>query len=364
VAIGQPVAIGARARLDPGLLDAACAVVAEGVEAGALPSAVLAVARSTETIRVEAFGACQADSIFLLASITKPIFATALMRLVERGRILLNTRVATVLPEFGQAAKDDVRLWHLLTHTSGLDEAWVTRAGGPPPRTHEQLLDLACAAPLQFRPGSRYAYCNPTFTVMAELIRRLDGRDHVRYLQEEVLDRLGMGDTTYTPPDSVRVSPVADAPWGADAESRAAWIGQATPSGGLWSTAADLVTFGRMLLGQGALRGYRVLAPATLREMTRLQTEGIPMASPLGDVGSAYGLGFSKAVMHGDNGPSRELRTPSGFGHGGATGAYLLVEPDLDLVIVFLTNRWGIDVPHQKRVFNTLIAAASIGASD
>jgi CubicO group peptidase (beta-lactamase class C family) len=119
-----------------------------------------------------------------------------------------------------------------------------------------------------------------------------------------------------------------------------------------------------MLLRDGALGGYRVLAPATLREMTRLQTGGIPMASPLGDVASAYGLGFSKAVMHGDNGPARELRSGSGFGHGGATGTYLLVEPDLDLVIVFLTNRWGIDVPHQKRVFNALVAAASAGAAD
>ena len=59
-------------------------------------------------------------------------------------------------------------------------------------------------------------------------------------------------------------------------------------------------------------------------------------SSPLGEVASAYGLGFSKAVMHGDNGPSRELRSASGFGHGGATGTYLLVEPEMDLVIVFL----------------------------
>jgi CubicO group peptidase (beta-lactamase class C family) len=345
--------------MDPTLLDAAYAVVGEGVAGGALPSCVLAVATAAELVRLEVFGPVAADSIFLLASITKPIFATAMMRLVERGRILLNTPVAAVLPEFGQAGKADVRLWHLLTHTSGLDEAWVLIQAGPAPRGAERLLELACAAPLQFRPGSRYAYCNPTFTVMAELIRRLDGRDHATFLRQEVLDPLGMRETTYEPPDSPRVAPVHDAPWGSDERARAAWIGQHSPSGGLWSTAADLVTFGQMLLRRGECGGYRVLAPATLDAMTQLQTAGIPTSSPLGAVASAYGLGFSKAVMHGDNGPSQELRRGTGFGHGGATGTYLLVEPELDLLIVFLTNRWGIDVPHQKQAFNSLIAAAS-----
>src|SRR5437763_17207795 len=83
------------------------------------------------------------------------------MRLVERGRVLLNTPVAEVVPEFGQAGKGDVRLWHLLTHTSGLDEAWVVREAGPAPRRPERLLALASAAPLQFRPASRYAYLQP-----------------------------------------------------------------------------------------------------------------------------------------------------------------------------------------------------------
>jgi CubicO group peptidase (beta-lactamase class C family) len=347
-------------RLDPVLLEAAYAVVAEGVASGALPSGVLAVATSTETARLEAFGPITPESIFLLASITKPIFATGLMRLVERGRVLLNTPAAQVLPEFAQARKGAVHLWHLLTHTAGLDEAWVLAQAGPAPRSPQRLLELAWAAPLQFRPGSRYAYCNATFAVLAELIRRLDGRDHATYLRQEVLEPLGMRETTYEPPESPRVIPVHDAPWGSDPAVRAAWIAQHSPSGGLWSTAADLVTFGQMLLGGGKRDGYRVLAPATLAAMTRLQTAGIPMSSASGEVASSYGLGFSKAVMHGDNGPSQELRTPSGFGHGGATGTYLLVEPELDLVIVFLTNRWGIDVPHQKQVFNAAIAAASV----
>jgi CubicO group peptidase (beta-lactamase class C family) len=267
-----------------------------------------------------------------------------------------------VLPDFAQLGKGDVRLWHMLSHTSGLDEAWVwSRAGAS--RDPARLLELACAAPLQFQPGSRYAYCNPTFNVMAEVIRHLDGRDHADYLSQEVLEPLGMHDTSYEPSNSPRVVTVHDAPWGTEPEQRAVWIAQRAPWAGLWSTAADLVIFGQMLLRGGQRDGYRVLAPATLRAMTDLQTAGIPMSSARGEVASAYGLGFSKAVMHGDNGPSRELRTATGFGHGGATGTYLLVEPELDLVVVFLTNRWGLDVPHQKQVANAIIAAASFGSS-
>ncbi len=176
-----------------------------------------------------------------------------------------------------------------------------------------------------------------------------------------------MLESSYVPPESPRVASLQDTPWGSDATRRAAWIAQHSPAGGLWSTAtrstSALVVFGQMLLHGGERGGHRVLRPATLRATTELQTDGIPMSSPLGEVASSYGLGFSKAVMHDDNGASRELRTARGFGHDGATGTCLLVEPEFDLAIVLLTNRWGVDVPHQKRIFNALIAAASVLAT-
>ena len=109
------------------MLDAAYAAIADGVAGGGLPSGVLAVANADELQRLEAFGPVAADSIFLLASITKPIFATSVMRLVERGRVLLDEPIAGMIPEFAANGKGDVRLWHLLTHTSGLDEGWIDR---------------------------------------------------------------------------------------------------------------------------------------------------------------------------------------------------------------------------------------------
>jgi CubicO group peptidase (beta-lactamase class C family) len=349
----------ARPGLESSLLDTAFAAVADGVASGALPSGVLAIANSDDVLRMEAFGPVAIDSIFLIASITKPIFAASVLRLVERGRVLLNEPVAQHIPEFAANDKSDVRLWHLLTHTSGLDEAWVSQIHGSERWKWPSMVARACAAPLQFPPGTRYAYCNPPFFVMADMVQRLTGTDHATYLRQAVLEPLGMHDTSFMPPDSARVVPVLDPPWRDDQE-KAAWIGLQNPAGGLWSTAADLVRFGQLLLHDGELDDYRVLAPATLRAMTTLQTAGIPTITGTGEFLSYYGLGFSKAGPASDRGPSPELRSPAGFGHGGATGTYLWIEPEFDLVFVFMTNRWAQEDTTLKRALNASIAAASI----
>jgi CubicO group peptidase (beta-lactamase class C family) len=281
------------------------------------------------------------------------------MRLVERGRVLLNEPVAHCIPEFAANGKGDVCLWHVLTHTSGLDDSLASQLYGAERGEWSSVVERVCAAPLQFRPGSRYAYCNASFIVMAELVQRLTGTDHASYLRESVLEPLGMHDTSYSPPESPRVVPVLDPPWG-DAENRAGWIALRHPAGGLWSTASDLVRFGQALLRDGELGDYRLIAPATLRAMTTLQTARIPSVTPAGDFNSYYGLGFSKAGPHSERGPSAELRSPGGFGHGGATGTYLWIEPEFDLLFVFLTNRWGNDDWTLKRALNATIAAASV----
>lgn len=345
-------------KLDSALLDSACATIRQGVDSGALPSGVLAIATADEVLRLEAFGPVATDSVFLIASITKPIFATGVMRLVERGRILLNEPVAQTLPDFGVNGKGDVRLWHLLTHTSGLNEGWVELARGPERWEWLRWLARVCAAPLSFPPGTRYMYCNSTFTCMAELVQRLTGQDYGEYLQQSVLEPLGMRDTAFVPAESQRLVPVLDPPW-LDDDHRPRWIGMRNPAGGLWSTAQDLIRFGQAFLRGGKLDGYQLLAPATLRVMTSLQTEGIASTTGAGEFQSYYGLGFSKAGRRGEPGPSAELRTPAGFGHGGATGTYLWVEPDMGLLFVFLSNRWGQDETVMKRALNAALAAAS-----
>lgn len=343
--------------LAPSRLDAAFDVVEQAVARTTLPSAVLAVADAQSVIRIQAFGPAREDSIFAIASITKPIFCTALMQLVERGLLLLNEPVTRLVPEFGAQGKGSIVLWHLLTHTSGLDENWTYLSGGSP--THascEQIVKVTCRAPLLFTPGSQYSYCNPSFLIMAEMMKRATGESHEAQLHARIFEPLHMASTSFAPPEAASVMPVLDPPWRDDAQ-RAAWIASKHPAGGLFSTADDLVRFGQMLLRRGA----PVLSPAAFQTMTSLHTAGIPNRTGQGEFASYYGLGFTKSGPGSDNGPSAELRTPQGFGHGGATGTYLWVEPALDLVFVFLTNRWGILDETFRRALNATIAARSAG---
>lgn len=230
------------------------------------------------------------------------------MRLVERGHLLLNDPVARHMPEFAANSKADVRLWHLLTHTSGLDQDWIAQLSEPERWQWPSVIARACAAPLEFPPGSRYAYCDPPFWVMADLVRCLTGTDHASYLRQTVFEPLGMRDTSFAPPESPRVVPVLDPPW-RDEHEQTGWIGLQNTAGGLWSTAADLVRFGQLLLHEGELGSYRVVSSATLRTTTSLHTVGIPATSGAGQFHAYYGLGYSKAGPGSEHQPSAELRS-------------------------------------------------------
>ena len=343
------------------LLERAFTLVRQGVKNGEFPSAVLAIADREQIIRCEAYGpadgsyAVSTDSIYLLASITKPIVATAIMRLVERGKILLHEPIAGLWPEFGVNHKETVTLWHLLTHTSGLDESYQTRQRGEnaspttlaPADLHTIDLAGAVGSFLNYRPGSRHTYCNASFRVMAGLIERLTGQSYVDFLRAEVLEPLGMVDTTFAPSaeQAPRAVPVADLPWPEEFFRRLA-----TPAGGLYSTAADLIAFGRAFLNRGRHNGYRLLSPSAVAAMTRVQFEGTTEYSPGQVEPLRWGLGWSLNKGF-------ELAPPPAFGHGGATGTYLLVDPVHDLVVVFLTNRWGQDSRPRDRIFNAIYGA-------
>lgn len=142
--------------------------VRESVQKGEIPCAVLAVANSTETIRCEVFtrpdgDQIKQDSIFLLASITKPMVATAVMQLVEQGLLNLGTSLTRYIPEFAQPGKLPVTAWNLLTHTSGMEEnAWMAALYSTQAPQSAYLMG-ACQSNLHFVPGTRYEYCSLSF---------------------------------------------------------------------------------------------------------------------------------------------------------------------------------------------------------
>src|SRR5215212_359168 len=158
--------------IDPTRLQHAVAAAEAAVRAGGYPSAVLAVANAkttilTHTVSHPDYAPVTLDSIFLLASITKPIIATAIMRLVEEGRLLLSEPIVKYIPEFALFDKGSVTAWHILTHTSGIDESdwwrellFERRASG------RELVQMAIRSALHSEPGTRYEYNSFSFYIL------------------------------------------------------------------------------------------------------------------------------------------------------------------------------------------------------
>jgi CubicO group peptidase (beta-lactamase class C family) len=340
---GQP-------KLEPAALDAAFARAAEQVADGTAPFVVLAVANREGLVRAEAFAGPAApgldvDAICLLASITKPFVATGIMQLVAEGHVGLTDGIEVYVPEFAAPGKPQVTVWHLLSQTSGvadfdLEGLLRSRAG------RADLVRMAATAPIGFVPGSRYEYVSSTFDLLAAVIEHVTGETLGAYLRRTVWGPLGMADTTFDPWDRrARVAPFAIAlpagsprPWLPDdrTEDELRAFGAMELAGaGLFSNARDLVRFGRAMLRGGELDGARILAPVFVELMTREQTtDGIGSAAdPL--LAEHYALGWGKPH------PRTSPASPSAFGHGGATGTRLWIDPRRDLVVVYLTGVWG-----------------------
>lgn len=342
-----PGARAGRERLDPIRLQAAFDVLGKQVSSGLIPSGVLAIADAEGTIRIEAVSGSDratTDSIYLLASITKPIVATAVMQIVERGQLVLSTPIQRYIEEFGPAAHapglpgaDVITTRHLLVHTSGLVDfdGELLQRERPDRR---RLLEIACTFPLRFAPGTQYQYNSLSFAILGELIRRLDGRDYPDYLAEELFAPLGMSSMGFSAVDQRRAvrSTFPGFPRPFQSIAASYYDSMQAPGGGLWGTAPDIVAFGRAMLRGGELDGRRVLGRPFVELMTSEQTEGIleagtPQRAP--HYGLGWGLPARAGAMPG---------SPRTFGHGGATGTRLWVDPDAGLVIVYLTNSWTV----------------------
>lgn len=349
--------------IDLARLQRVVAVAEDAVRNGPYPSALVAVANAETTLLTHTVShpertPVREDGIFLLASITKPIVATAIMRLVEEGRLLLTDPVVQYIPEFELFGKGRVTAWHLLTHTSGLDEsAWWREMMFGQRATADELVQMACTSALRFEPGTRYEYNTLAFVILGELIARLSGLSYSEYLHQHIFEPLGMRDTSFAPSGAQqpRAMRVYAPPTDPDGDRRVQYFTTvAAPGGGLWSSAADLVRFGQALLRGGRAGGYQLLSPAAIEVMTRLHTDGL-LEIPDGTstpVPARYGLGWGKPGPDGAT-----LASPRAFEHGGATGTRLHIDPEWDLVFVFLTNQWGIEANASKRALNAVYGA-------
>lgn len=317
-----------------------------------LAGAVSLVATADEILRVEAAGwadleTCRPmspDALFLIASQSKPIVATALFLLVEQGLVDLEAPVETYLPEFhGQwmtAERDEdrlvlrrpahpIRVRELLTHTSGLPFRSAveepTLDGLP---LGESVMSYALS-PLEFEPGTRYLYSNAGFNTLGRIVEVLSGMPFEEFLEVRLFAPLGMVDTTFFP-DEGQLARLAlcyepEGPDGALVQRLFPQFRQplsrrdrhAVPAGGLFSTARDVARFCQMILRGGTLDGRRYLSAESIAEMTRKQTgPGIQQR---------YGFGWAVGE--------------SGFGHTGLYRTQMFLEPRKGRIWIFMAQQ-------------------------
>jgi CubicO group peptidase (beta-lactamase class C family) len=322
-------------------LSAAAPLVEQEIQAGRVPGAVVLMGQGGRTVYRAAFGSrslaedrapLAADDIFDLASVTKVVATTtAVMQLVEQGRIDLDRPVADYWPAFAANGKAAITVRQLLTHTSGLP-ADLDLAGDW--RGQEAGLALVAAARPIRPPGAAFRYSDVNFIALGEVVRQVSGEPLEVYAQRHVFGPLGMVDTGFSPPpaklDRVVATDREDGQlrWGQVQDPTAYRMGGVAGHAGLFSTADDLARFARMLLNGGELDGARILKPETVALMTEPAMLPGGVRRGLGwDVASPYSGGMDVAFG------------PGGFGHTGYTGCAIWIDPPTGGYLIVLTSR-------------------------
>jgi CubicO group peptidase (beta-lactamase class C family) len=332
------------------------------VEQGVTPSLVVLAARRGVIVLHEAYGVMgpepdagplQKDTIFPLMSLTKPITATTVMCLVEDGLVGLNRPVQWYLPEFVGEGKEAVMVHHLLTHTSGLSseelDAHAERKRGTfdilpaaptqHPWMHEEL-SLRYDAPLSQPAGKEMSYCNWHYEFLGEIARRVSRMSLADLASERIFQPLGMKDTCWIVSSSARahvVQRVGSAPHAPLMERSR--IGHAPwASGGVHSIAAEMAVFGQMFLNGGSYGNAKVLSKPSVAAMTRNQIPGLSSHYVREYFPEAFwGLGWNITGTKKCLGYAEPLMSPRAFSHSGGGGVFLWIDPEYDLVGVYLS---------------------------
>ena len=376
-----------KAGFDPGKLAALRPRFQEFVDQQHLSGAVLLVARRGAVGCLEAIGfrdleakdSMRPDTIFRIASMTKPVTAAGILALEDEGKLSVDDPVEKHLPEFkGQMMVQSksggavtlvkpprpITLRDLLTHTSGL-------AGLPPglsdlyKRRHRTLAEAVMAfsqRPLDFEPGAKWSYCNTGIDTLGRVIEVVSGKRYEDFLEERFFKPLGMKDTFFYPTPE-RLERAAGL-YKRDKEKLVStdnFLGDVSegkfpiPAGGLYSTAPDLFRFYQMLLDKGTFGGRRYLAEAAVEKMTSVQTGELKTGFVEG-----MGFGLGVGVVREPKGVTEAL-SPGTFGHGGAFGTQGWIDPKKGVIYVLMIQRVGLpngDGSEMRKALHSIAAAA------
>jgi len=353
-------------------LAAVDAVIEQAIHDGNIPGAVLIVGHNGQVMYRKAYGsraleprreAMTLDTIFDLASLTKVIVTTtAVMQLVERGKVRLNDPVAKYLPEFKQNGKEDVTVRQLLIHYSGLEPDMNLKTAWEEKQTAYQM---AFAEAPQDPPGSKFSYSDINFIVLGALVEQVSGEALDEYSTRRIFAPLKMTHTRFVPPLARRagwIEKIAPTQYdenehmlrGVVHDPTARRMGGVAGHAGLFSTADDLAKFAQALLNGGG----GILSPLAVEKMT--QPEQPPAAPVLRGFGWDIDSPFSS--NRGD------LLPIGSYGHTGFTGTSMWIDPTTRTYIILLTNavhpRGGNAIALRSKVATAVAAALPLTASE
>jgi CubicO group peptidase (beta-lactamase class C family) len=350
------------------------------IEAKDISGAVTLVARRGSIAHLEAQGLMDIetnkpmakDAIFRIASMTKPVVGVAILMLIEEGKVRLSDPVSRFIPEFKELkvavaqpiaapaggargaapaattprfyvvpAEREITIRDLLTHTSGLgsgtiSNAEATRLGRKPTDTLADYIPRLGSTPLEFQPGSRWAYSGGAgFDTLGRVVEIASGMPLDRFFQQRIFEPLGMKDTSFSPaPASRRVTMYQRTPTGLQKSQN-----QTSPNtvyfsggGGLSSTAEDYFKFAQMLVNGGQLNGKRLLSPRTVELMGSTYIPDTLQGRPRGE---SWGLSVRVVT----DPPARNTALSNGsFGWSGAFGTHFWVDPKEKLLAILMVQ--------------------------
>lgn len=291
------------------------------VDSGELAGAVLEVCHRRQ-VSAHAFGIAKPSAVFYLASLTKPMTATAVMLLADRGKVSLEDPVQKFIPEFRGGERERVLLRHLLIHTSGLPD--LLPENEDLRKRHAPLKDfvaMTCQTPLLFSPGTRVSYQSMGILLAGEIVERVSGHSLRDFLRDEVFQPLQMRDSSLglggrKRDDTMQLQHDAPTDW---AQNSPYWRNLGAPWGGVHATAADVRRFTNYFLHPDA----SVLKPATAAAMLTNQTQGL---------NRPWGIGWAMSSGFGKHSSARAC------GHSGSSGTLTWLDPEKDLSCVLLTT--------------------------
>src|SRR5437762_8495657 len=341
----------------PGIGAAMQELVAKNEIAGAVTVVVtkdkLLHLESTGLADVAAKRPMTPNTVFWIASMTKPITGTTILMLQDEGKLNVADPVSKYLPGFADLKTPsgkpaNLTIMQILTHTSGLGEA-----SGPDAqkaRTLADLVPLWLAAPMQYEPGEKWKYTQSGINAAARIVEVVSGMTFDAFLQKRLFDPLGMKHTTfYLTPELQLVT--------AYAKNKETGLLEPVPprpefgprdrppqgNGGLYSTAPDYARFCQMLLNGGTLEGRRYVSAAAIKFFTTPQTGDLPTGffqnETFGNHGMNYGWGIATCVLRTPHEGVAAMLSPGSYGHGGAWGTQAWIDPVKGVAYVLMVQR-------------------------